>query len=432
MKYLIKNGRVIDPANKIDDILDILISDGKIGKVGKNLDDKAETIDAGGFIVAPGLIDMHAHLREPGREDEETIRSGTRAAIKGGFTSVACMPNTEPSLDNPAIIKTLKDIIKKDALANTFIIGTITEGRAGKRATDFHKMKKEGAVAVSDDGLSIEDEKVMSEALEQSREENLLIIAHCEDRKLSGNGVMNHGFTATKLGLKGILSESEYERIRRDVELAKRSSARIHIAHVSTKESVDIIRRAKKDGVKVTAETAPHYFSLTEECCAAYDTNTKMNPPLRSKEDAEELKRGLKDGTIDAIATDHAPHTDSEKDVEFAFAPFGIIGLETALSLSIMELVEKRILSWTGLITKMSVNPSSILSIDRGNLKKGSIADVVIIDPNKEYTYTKDSIESKSKNSPFINWVLKGRIEKVFINGKLITYETIRSKDNGK
>ena len=422
-KYLIKNGRVIDPANKIDDILDILISNGRIEKVGKDLNDKAETIDAKGLIVAPGLVDMHTHLREPGREDEETICSGTRAAIKGGFTSVACMPNTEPPLDNPAIIKTLKEIIKKDARVNTFIIGTITEGRAGKRATDFHKMKKEGVVAVSDDGSSIEDEKVMSEALEQSREENLLIIAHCEDRKVSGSGVMNHGFTATKLGLKGIPSESEYEPIKRDVELAKRSSARLHIAHVSTKESVDIIRRAKKEGVKVTAETAPHYFSLTEECCATYDTNTKMNPPLRSKEDVEELKKGLKDGTIDVIATDHAPHTDSEKDVEFAFAPFGIIGLETALSLSIMELVEKKILSWTGLITKISVNPSNILGIDRGSLKKGSIADVVIIDPNKEYTYTKDSIESKSKNSPFISWVLKGSVERVFVGGKPVNYK---------
>jgi len=431
-RYLIKNGRVIDPANKIDDILDILISDGRIEKVGKNLDDKAQTIDAKGMIVAPGLVDMHTHLREPGREDEETIHSGTRAAIKGGFTSVACMPNTEPPLDNPAIIKTLKDIIKKDAMANTFIIGTITEARAGKRATDFHKMKKEGVVAVSDDGSSIEDEKVMSEALEQSREENLLIIAHCEDSKMSGGGVMNHGFTATKLGLKGIPSESEYESIKRDVELAKRSSTRIHIAHVSAKESVDIIRRAKKEGVKVTAETAPHYFSLTEECCATYDTNTKMNPPLRSKEDVEELKRGLKDGTIDVIATDHAPHTDSEKDVEFAFAPFGIIGLETALSLSIMELVDKNILSWTELITKMSVNPSNILGIDRGSLKKSSIADIVIINPDKEYTYTKDSIESKSKNSPFISWVLKGRVEKVFIGGKPITYETTESKDSGK
>ena len=425
MNYLIKNGRVVDPANKVDDILDILISEGKIERVGKNIDDSnlvsLTRLDAKGLIVAPGLVDMHTHLREPGREDEETILTGTRAAIKSGFTSVACMPNTEPPLDNPAVIKTLKDIIKKDALSNVFIIGTITEGREGKRATDFHKMKKEGVVAVSDDGSSVEDGKVMLEALEQSREENLLVISHCENPKISGNGVMNHGFTATKLGLKGIPSKSEYERVKRDIELAKKASARIHIAHISTKESVDIVRKAKKEGVKVTAETAPHYFSLTEECCATYDTNTKMNPPLRSKEDVDELKNGLKDGTIDVIATDHAPHTDSEKDVEFAFAPFGVIGLETALSLSIMELVEKNVLSWAGLITKLSVNPSNILGIDRGSLKKGAVADLIIIDPCKEYTYTKDSIESQSKNSPFINWILKGKIEKVFVGGKLLS-----------
>ncbi|MFA5085731.1 MAG: dihydroorotase, partial [Candidatus Omnitrophota bacterium] len=252
-------------------------------------------------------------------------------------------------------------------------------------------------------------------------EENLLIIAHCEDRKMSGDGVMNHGFIATKLGLKGVPSESEYERVKRDIELAKKISARIHIAHVSAKESVDIIRRAKAGGIKVTAETAPHYLALTEECCATYDSNTKMNPPLRSKEDADELKRGLKDGTIDVIATDHAPHTDSEKDVEFAFAPFGIIGLETALSLCVMELVEKKILSWPELITKLSVNPSKILGIDRGTLKEGAIADIVIIDPGKEYTYEKESIMSRSKNSPFINWILKGKASKVFVGGGQIT-----------
>ena len=419
-KYLIKNGRVIDPANKIDNILDILISDGKIEKTGKNLSDKAELIDAKGMIVAPGLVDMHTHLREPGREDEETVLTGTLAAIKGGFTSVACMPNTEPPLDNPAIIKSLKNMIKKDARANVFIIGSITEGRAGKRATDFHKMKKEGAVAVSDDGSSVDDEMVMSGALEQSKEEGLLIIEHCEDRKISGNGVMNNGFTATKLGLKGIPSESEYERVKRDIELAKRASARIHIAHVSTKESVDIIRRAKTEGVKVTAETAPHYLTLTEECCATYDTNTKMNPPLRSREDAEELKRGLRDGTIDVIATDHAPHTDAEKDVEFDFAPFGIIGLETALSLAVMELVETKIISWADLIGKMAVNPARILGIDRGSLKSGNPADIIIIDPAQEYIYKKDSIESKSKNSPFIDWKLRAKVISVFVGGNKI------------
>lgn len=421
MDYLIKNGRVIDPDNKIDDILDILVSDGKIKKIEGGISaQSAEIIDAKNCIIAPGLVDMHTHLREPGREDEETVLTGTRAAVKGGFTTVACMPNTEPPLDNPAIIKSLKEIIEKQALCSVTIVGCITEGRAGKRPTDFHKMKKEGVAAVSDDGSSVDDEKVMTEALEQSNEEGLLIIEHCEDKKISSSGVMNQSFTSTKLGLRGIEKRAEYEMIRRDIELARKFSSRIHIAHVSAKESVELIRKAKKSGVKVTAETAPHYFSLTEECCATYDTNTKMNPPLRSREDVEAIKEGIKDGTIDAIATDHAPHTDSEKDVEFDFAPFGIIGLETSLSLSIMELVERKVISWPDLITRMSVSPAKILGIKKGTLKKGSIADIVIIDPNKEYNYMKDSIESKSKNSPFISWALKGRALTVFAGGRLV------------
>ena len=419
MKYLIKNGRVIDPANKLDGILDLLIADNKIEAVEKDIPAKgAEVIDAKNCIVAPGLVDMHTHLREPGREDEETILTGTRAAVKGGFTAVACMPNTEPPLDNPAIIRSLKEIIEKDALCSVFIVGCATEARAGKRPTDFHKMKKEGVAAVSDDGSSIDEEKVLTEVLQQSKEEGLLVIEHCEDIRLSAGGVMNQSFTATKLGLRGIPKAAEYEIVKRGIALARKLSCRIHIAHVSAKESVSLVRDAKKDGVEVTAETAPHYFSLTDECCASYDTNTKMNPPLRSKEDVEAVKKGLKDGTLDAIATDHAPHTDSEKDVEFDFAPFGIIGLETALSLSIMELVEKNLISWSELITKLSVNPAKILGIKKGTLKKGSIADVVIIDPNKEYTYTKDSIESKSNNSPFINWILKGQALTVFTGGR--------------
>ena len=254
----------------------------------------------------------------------------------------------------------------------------------------------------------------------QSKEENLLVIEHCEDKKISSGGVMNRSFTSTKLGLRGIPGASEYEVVKRLIGLAGKLSARVHIAHVSTKESVKVIRDAKRSGIKVTAETAPHYFSLTEECCATYDTNTKMNPPLRSKEDCEAVKEGLRDGTIDAIATDHAPHTDSEKDVEFDFAPFGIIGLETALSLSIMELVEKKILSWSELISRMSVNPAKILGLDKGALKKGACADIVIIDPDKEYTYTKEFIESKSKNSPFINWILKGAAVTVFVAGRRV------------
>lgn len=419
-KYLIKNGRVVDPANDIDDKLDVLISGDKIEMLGKGIKaDAAEVLDAKNCIVAPGLVDMHAHLREPGREDEETVFTGTRAAAKGGFTTIACMPNTEPPLDNPAIIKSLREIIEKDAICNVAVIGCITEGRAGKRPTDFHKMIKEGALAVSDDGSSVDDEKVMAEALQQSKEEGLLIIEHCEDRKISANGVMNQSFTASKLGLRGVPRAAEYEIVKRDIELAKDISWKIHIAHVSARESVDLIRKAKREGVKVTAETAPHYFSLNEECCATYDSNTKMNPPLRSKSDVEAIKEGLKDGTIDAIATDHAPHTDNEKDVEFDFAPFGIIGLETALSLAIMELVGQNTLSWSELIKKMSVNPARILGIKKGTLKKGAVADVTIIDPAREYTYTKDSVQSKSKNSPFINWVLKGQAVSLFVGGRL-------------
>jgi len=426
VKYLIKNGRLIDPAGALDDFLDILISDGNIDDVGRNLKMSAdEVIDAKDKIIAPGLIDMHAHLREPGREDEETILTGTRAAIRGGFTSLVCMPNTEPAVDNAKIVKLIKEIIKKDAFSGVFIAGAITEGRAGKKLTDFKAMKQEGAVAVSDDGSSVEDKDIMLKALEESARQSLLLIDHCEDTKLSGRGVINQGFIATKMGLRGIPKQAEYERLRRDLELAESAASRMHIAHTSCKESVELIRKAKKKGIMVTAETAPHYFTLTEECCVTYDANTKINPPLRRKEDVEAIKEGLRDGTIDVIATDHAPHTDSEKDVEFDLAPFGIISLETALGLAAMELVDKKILSWSELILKMSVNPARILGINRGTLKKGSVADIVIIEPNKEYIYEKDSIESKSRNSPFIGWRFKARANSVFVNGKLVMRDEI-------
>ncbi len=420
-KYLIKNGRLIDPVNKIDAEADIIVSGGKIEKIGKNLNTKPdEIIDAKGMIVAPGLIDMHVHLREPGREDEETVMTGSRAAVGGGFTSILCMPNTDPAIDSPTVVKILKDIIKKDALCNVYITGAITLGRAGKKLTDFEKLKKAGAIAFSDDGSGVGDKKVMESALKLAKSAGALLIEHCEDPGLSAGGVMNKGFLSTKMGLKGSSAASEYEAVKRDISLAEKLSARIHIAHVSAAKSVEIIRGAKKRGVKVTAETAPHYFSLTEECCATYDTNTKMNPPLRAAADIEAVKAGLADGTIDVIATDHAPHTDSEKDVEFDYAPFGIIGLETALSLGIMELVEKKILLWGELISKMSANPAKILGIPGGNLKEGCPADLVIIDPGKEYIFKKETIESKSKNSPFINWKLKGRTVFVFVKGEIV------------
>lgn len=421
MTYLIKNGRLIDPAGGLDEISDILITEGKIANVGKDLNGReAEVIEAKGRIVAPGLVDMHAHLREPGREDKETVQSGTRAAVKGGYTNIACMPNTEPPLDSAKTIKLLKGIIKKSAVSNAFIIGAITEARLGKKLTDFKMMQKEGITALSDDGSSIADEGIMLEALKAAKETGILLIEHCEDTKLSAGGVINKGYIATKMGLCGIPKEAEYLRVKRDLDLAKKVSGRIHIAHISCKESVDLVRKAKKNKALVSAETCPHYFTMTDECSVTYDTNTKMNPPLRTKEDVEAIKAGLKDGTIDVIATDHAPHTDAEKDVEFDSAPFGIIGLETALSLSVMELVEKNVLSWKELILKMSTAPANILNIGKGALKKGCAADIVIIDPDKEYVYTKDSIESRSKNSPFIGWTLKAKATHVFVSGKMV------------
>lgn len=428
MKYLIKNGRVIDPVNLIDDSLDILIADGIIAEIGKKLNAAADMIvDAKGKIVAPGLVDMHVHLREPGREDKETVLSGTRAAIRGGFTSVACMSNTEPAIDNPQIVKSVKEIINRNALCKVFIVGAITEGRSGKKLTDFKTIKEAGAAALSDDGASLDDPGLMSEALKEAKKESLLIIEHCEDTKRSGRGVMNEGFVSTKMGLRGMPRESEYERVRRDIGLASAANAAIHIAHVSCKESVGLIREAKRKKIKVTAETAPHYFALTEECCVTYDTNTKMNPPLRGKEDVKAIKEGLKDGTIDAIASDHAPHTDSEKDVEFDFAPFGIIGLETSLSLAVMEFVDKKVLTWPELILKMSANPARILGIDGGSLKKGGKADIVIIDPDIKYVYKKESIESKSRNSPFINWELKAKASWVFVRGEPVMKDNLIS-----
>jgi len=421
MKYLIKGGRVLDPVEKRDGIFDILVIDEKIAKIGNDLDEKTDAvIDATNKIVAPGLVDMHAHLREPGREDKETVLTGTRSAVRGGFTSVACMPNTEPAIDNPVTIRMVKEIIKKDAICNVFIVGAITMERAGKVIVDFDKMKKEGIVAVSDDGACIQDERVILEAVKGCKKNGLLLIDHCEDMSMAAGGVINKGFVSTKMGLRGIPKEAEYKMVKRDIELAARSGARIHIAHVSCKESVDLIRKAKRDGVKVTAETAPHYFTLSEECCVTYDTNTKMNPPLRTNEDIDEIKKALADGTIDVVATDHAPHTDSEKYVEFDNAPFGIIGFETALSLAVTELVDKKVLLWPELILKMSVNPAAILGLDKGNLKTGKTADIIIIDPDKEYVYKKDLIESKSKNSPFIDWKLKAKVTHVFASGRLI------------
>ncbi len=421
MKYLIKNGHIVDPLNKIDEVMDIFVADGKIDKLGRGLDLKADhIIDARDKYVFPGFIDMHVHLREPGREDKETVYTGSRAAIKGGFTSILCMPNTEPAIDRPEVVKLVQDIIRTDAPCRVYISGAITEGRIGAKLTDFGAMKKEGIIALSDDGSSVDDAKLMLLALKGSRENGLLLISHSENKSLSGRGVVNHGYISTITGLRGIPNKAEYEIVDRDINLAKEASSPIHIAHVSTKESVDIIRKAKISGIKVTAETAPHYFTLTDESCLGYDSNTKMNPPLRSKSDLEAVRLGLQDGTIDVIATDHAPHTDSEKYVEFDFAPFGIIGLETAFSVSYMELVEKKVLSLSELVRLLAINPAKILKLDPGYIKEGNIADIVIADLNAKWTVTNDTIISKSKNTPFMGKELKAKILQTFVGGKLV------------
>jgi dihydroorotase len=417
---IIKNGRVIDPLNKKDGIFDILIEGSKIKNVSKNIKTKdKDIIDANNKIVTPGLIDMHVHLREPGREDAETVKSATGAAISGGITSLCSMPNTIPSIDNRGNVELLKGIVKRDAKTSVYIIGAITKGRSGKEIVDMKAMKEAGVGLLSDDGNSIQDKPIMLEALKTAKKNNLLLISHCEDSAISKNGVVNGGIIATKLGLRGIPKKAEYSFISRDIGLAKKAKMRLHIAHVSCKESVDIIRKAKKDGVKVTAETAPHYFSLTEEACVTYDTRTKMNPPLRSAEDITAIKEALSDGTIDAIASDHAPHGKHEKEIEFEFAAFGIIGLETSLALAMMNLLGMKKFSWVKLIELMSTNPAGILGLNhKGNLSPGSDADITIIDPEKKWVYTKNSIRSKSKNSPFINWHFKGKVTDVIVGGK--------------
>ena len=420
MKLLIKGGRVIDPANNIDEVLDILAEDGNITRLAKDIDVPGEqTIEAAGKIVMPALVDMHVHLREPGREDKETIKSGTLAALKGGVASVLVMPNTEPAMDSAENIRMLTGLIKNSSYANVYICGAITKGRHGKELTHIAKLKNEGVVAISDDGAAVDNEELLLKALLEAKEHRLPAICHCEDRKLSNKGVMNSGLISTRLGLRGISRESEYKRVERDVSLAERISSPIHITHLSCKESVEIIARAKKKAVKVTCDSAPHYFSLSEEALLDYDTNMKMNPPLRTKEDVTAIKQALKDGTIDAIASDHAPQTINEKEIEFERAEFGVIGLETLLSVSITELVETGILSFSELIKRAALNPAKILKINKGTLSIGADADIAIIDPYKQWTVRKEEIVSRSKNSSFLGRQLKGVVEYTIVNGKI-------------
>lgn len=426
MRTLIKGGHIIDAKSGIDDCLDILIEDGKIVEIGKDLELVTEDIIyAEGKYVLPGLVDAHCHLRDPGFEYKEDIETGTRSAAKGGFTSIACMPNTNPVIDNQAIVKYIMNKAKQDGVVNVYPIGAISKGLKGEELSEIGELKFAGAVAVSDDGKPLKSSSLMKKALQYSSMFDITVISHCEDLELADEGTMNEGYLSTILGLKGIPSAAEEIMVSRELILAEYTKIPVHIAHVSTELSVDLIRHAKSRGVKVTCETCPHYFTLTEEACEGFNTLAKVNPPLRTQKDVQAIIEGLKDGTIDIIATDHAPHHPDEKNVEFALAANGMVGFETALPLSITYLVKPGHLTTMQLVEKMCVNPSKILGLNKGSIEVGSSADLTIIDMDEEYVVDIQKFSSKSKNSPFDGFKLQGTVYYTIVNGNVVVREKL-------
>lgn len=420
MKTLIKSGRVVDPTAKIDEKLDILVQDGKIADLSPNIDaGDAQVINAAGLIVAPGLVDMHVHLRDPGFEYKEDIVSGTRAAAAGGVTSLACMPNTKPVNDTLAVTQYIINKAKEQGSANVFPIASITQGMKGELLTEMGELKAAGCVGFSDDGVPVRDGEMMRRGLEYADSFDAPIISHSEDLSIVAGGVMNEGPVATELGLKGIPWVAEDAATARDIMLAEFTGARLHICHVSTRGSVELVRRAKARGVRVTCEATPHHFILTDEAVRGYRTNAKMNPPLRSQDDVDAIRAGLVDGTIDAIATDHAPHHHDEKNVEFPIALNGVIGLETLLPLT-LKLVGEKLLSLSQVLALMTCNPARILGIERGALAVGAVADIVLINPNREWQVTPEALHSKSKNSPWLGETLKGCAVTTLLGGKVV------------
>ncbi len=419
-KLLLKGGRVVDPAAGLDAKRDVLIEDGKISKLGTRIVVRgARVIEAKGMLVMPGLIDMHVHLRDPGRPDKETIASGTRAAARGGFTTVCCMANTDPPIDNPAVVKYVRNKAETEGVVNVFPIAAVTKGLKGEELTEMGMMLEEGAVAFSDDGRPVVRSDVMRRALEYARQFGVPIISHCEDAGLSHGGEMNESALSTAIGLSGIPSLAEEVMVARDIMLAE-EFGKVHIAHVSSARSVELIRRAKRKKILVTCETCPHYFSLTEEAVRDYDTDAKVNPPLRSERDVRAVVKGLRDGTIDVVATDHAPHNIEEKNIEFNQASSGMVGLETALALVLTRLVEPKVLPIKKAIAKLTAAPARILGLNKGTLRVGADADVIVVDPKAEWIVDAAQFASKSRNTPFQGWKLKGKVLYTIVGGKVV------------
>ena len=431
MTVLIKNGRVIDPTNDLDEPKDLLIDKGKIkalespGKINIGTGEKQSIIDAKDCVVCPGLIDMHVHFREPGFEYKETIESGCRSAAAGGFTSVAVMPNTNPVNDTRSVTEHLLSLAKTKGIINVYAIAAITRNLAGERLSEMADLKDAGAIAFSDDGRPVMNNELMRRAFEYSKMFKLPLIQHSEMLDLTEGGCMNEGIVSTELGLKGMPAEAEDIMVYRDIALLEKTGGRLHVAHISSKNSVDLVRQAKSRGLSVTCEVAPHHFTLTDEAVRGYDTNTKMSPPLRTISDVDAIKKGLKDGTIDIIATDHAPHDIVDKQVEYQNACFGIVGLETALPLS-LKLVDEKILSMSELIKKLTSTPAGIFNLSSGNLSLGNDADILIFNPNLEYSIDISKFHSKSKNSPFDGWKVKGKVIRTLVRGKTV-YPTIEN-----
>jgi dihydroorotase len=417
---LIKNGLVIDPANKVNQKANVYAVDGKIAEVSK-AEPKADlVIDAAGKLVLPGLIDIHVHFREPGDEEEETIASGSAAAVAGGFTSVVCMPNTDPAIDDATSVEYIHRMGRQTRKTHVYVMGAITKARAGEQLAEMGFMAQAGAVGFTDDGSGVQNAAMMLRAMKYaSMFKNIVISQHCQDNSLAGSGVMNAGYNSTVLGLPGIDPLGEEMMLWRDIQLVRKTNMRYHVQHVSTAKSVELIRQAKKDCLPITCEVTPHHLLLTDDACCDYDTNYKVNPPLRTEKDIEAIKQAIKDGVIDALASDHAPHLKSEKDLEFLAAPFGIASLECALGLYIKALIEPKIIDWPQLVSIMATNPAKIISVDKGTLGKGKQADITIIDPDFEYTVDVNKFRSKSKNCPYAGWKLKGKAEYTIVGGEI-------------